>query len=150
MPDLSLSCLLTRSQLGLADLELNDHDNYYLASDFLTGAQSWNRQQITSPFTDGSVTTYRTMQVVTRQLTVEVLTGGAETTTALLANLGALINALGQDSFHIKVTVDGQQLVYQAEAADYTLQWDGPRTIAKQLQVQAQVPCQPIPLAGAV
>lgn len=146
MPELGLSVVVGRGLLGLADLEINDHVSYYVAPQFLGGQVAWTRQQVTSPFCDGAVTTYRTRGVVSEQLGVEVLGDSpAEVNTGLAVLLAAFV----QDSFAIAVAIGDQTWQYACEAADYQVAWSGPRWLANQLQVLFTVPRQPVPAVGA-
>lgn len=146
MPDLGLSVVVSRDLLGLAGLEINDHLAYYVGPQLLGGQVAWNRQQVTSPFIDGQVTTWRTRQNVTEQLGVEVL---GDTPGELNANLAVLLAAFIQDSFHLAVAIGAQSFEYACEAADYQVGWTGPRWVACQLQVVFAMPRQPVPVAGA-
>jgi hypothetical protein len=148
MPDLGFTTQISRDDLGLAALTLNDHINYYVAGTFMSGSLSWNRNQISSPWTDGSATTYRYREMVTENITLECLGGPKDTQAALYANISAAIAAFSQDNFLLSIVTAGQQVEYQCEAADYQVAWDGPRMIARQLQVIFQVPRQPMPLEG--
>lgn len=145
MPDLLFSVLVTRDNLGLADLDCNDHINYYIAAQFLGGTITWNRQQATSPFIDGSVTTYRSKQMVTENIAVEVL---GDDITTLYANMSALVAAFTQDSFNLQVAIGSDVVQYACEAADYTVAWVGSRMVAKQVQVTFSMPRQPQPVVG--
>lgn len=144
--DLTLQVTISRDGLGLLPLDLNDHANYYVAGDFLTGQLAWNRNQVSSPFLDDQVTTYRTLGKVTRQITIETL---GESASELNANLSAVVAAFLQDDFHLAIAMDTDiQLEYGCEASDYQVNWVGSRVIARQLQVQFSVPCSPIPIVG--
>jgi hypothetical protein len=147
VPDLAMSVTLSRTLLGLGDLEINDHLNYAVGPQLLGGTVAWNRQKATSPFLDGEVTTQRSRQNVTEQVAVEVYAGDAA---ELKANTAALITAFCQDSFVLTVTLEGTFYVYQCEAADVTIAWVGARMMAHQGQVTFAVPRQPVPLLGAV
>jgi|SRR6184192_3654342 len=147
MPDITLSVTVSRTGLGLSALEINDHLDYYIAPQFLGANAQWNRTQVTSPFLDGSVTTQRYRQTVNEQLGVEVL-GASQAD--LQAKLSALLGAFFQDSFTITITVDGTAYAYACEAADYQVNWNGPRFIAAQVQVVFSVPRSPAPVSGGV
>lgn len=154
MADLNLSVVLTRDWLGLGPLNINDHVSYAVAQQFLGSTVSWNRNQLTSPYMDGSFTASRQRQSVTEQIAVEVFgrstANGAMSPTTLQANLAALIAAFNQDSFSLTLTLDGTTYSYEAEAADYQVSWVGPRFMARQVQVVFSLPRQPVPLAGGV
>jgi hypothetical protein len=148
MADLSLSVAVTRAQLGLGNLNINDHISYYCAAQFLGGSMTWNRQQISSPYMDGSVTVNRTRGVVMEPVAVEVL---GSTDTALQTNMATLLAALSQDTFDLLVGIGSAQYQYLCEAADVqNAGWSGPRMIAKQAQIVFQVPRQPVPILGGV
>ena len=146
MPDLGMSVAISRTLLGLAPLQINDHLSYYIAPQFLGAAVSWNRQQVTGPFHDGAVTTYRSRQMVSEQIGVEVL---GESPAQLNQNVAALLAAFSQDSFTMTVAIGLQQHEYACEASDYQLTWSGPRLVAQQLQVLFTVPRQPVTIQGA-
>lgn len=145
MPDLALHVTVSRTLLGLAALDINDHDTYYLAPAFLGANVQWNRTQVTSPFMDGAVTTQRQRQMVTENITVEVL---ADTGARLKTAMDQLVSAFIQDSFTVTVAIDGATYQYRCESADYQLIWNGSRMIEHQGQVVLQVPRQPAALSG--
>jgi hypothetical protein len=148
MPDLGLAVTVSRSALALTDLDINDHVAYRCAAQLLGGQVSWRRNQVSSPWIDGAVTVSRAREMVTEQLGVEVF--GA-TATELETNVAALVQAFGQSSFTLTVTVEGLAHGYACEAADinYAQFWNGPRLVARQAQLVFSVPRQPVPTAGA-
>jgi hypothetical protein len=146
MPNMHLSVQVTRTSLGLSNLEINDHNSYYVADSFMGGQVAWQRTQVSSPWIDDEVTVNRRRGKVMENVVVEVL---GLTQSALSANISTLIEAFNQDNFTLGVTIDGVQRSYQAEAADYQVQWNGPRQVAKQIQVVFSVPRSPIPTLGA-
>lgn len=145
--DLTLSVSVTRTALALADLQINDHLDYYIGPQFFGGSQAWQRNQVGSPFIDGQVTTYRTKQMVTEQVQIECLGGDA---VELEANITAVYDAFMQDSFNVSIVYNGVTLTYQCESADVTKLWTGPRLIANQGQLNFSVPRQPNPIVGAL
>lgn len=149
MPDLDLAVAVTRTQLGLSELNICDHLNYYIAAtQFLGGTMSWTKNQITSPYTDGAFTVNRTRGQVTEPVTVEVL---GETDTDLQTNLATLINAFSQDSFVLLIGIGAANYQYQCEAADVQLaRWTVSGMLFKQQQVVFQVPRQPVAILGGV
>lgn len=146
MPDLLLSVQIDRTDLGLASLDLNDHNNYYISSDnFLGGQVQYERNQVTSPFIDGSVTVNRRKQIVTDQMTVEVL---GVNKADLITNINNLVLAFSQDTYNLQIAYGSVVYQYACEAADYTVQYSGPRWIANHVQVQLSFPRQPVPTVG--
>lgn len=144
MSDISMQVTITRTLLSLGDLSLNDHTNFYAAPSS-PAAVTWQRTSVTSPFVDGDITVHRRRGNVTEEMLFEVL-GTSQSN--LQANLDTLIEAFSQDSFTITVTFAGTSYAWACEAADYQVIWDGPRVIAKQVQVRLSVPRSPVPLSG--
>lgn len=147
MPDLTLSVALTRTLLSLADLDVNDHVNYYLSM-HTPAMIAYQRNQVSSAYVDDDFTVNRRRGKVTDEVVWEVLSGAADTSAQMWTNMGALIAALKQDSFHLSVTADSHTITWGCEAADYQVVWSGPRLIAKQAQLHVQLPRSPVPLAG--
>lgn len=144
-----MSVVVTRDSLGLADLQINDFINYYVGSEFLGAGVTWNRNQVSSPFLDGQVTTFRNRQNVSEPATVEVL---ADEPNLLQIAQNTLVQAFLQDFFNVLIVIGTgtHKATYQiqCEAADYTVAWTGPRWLATQGQVKFTVPCQPVPIVG--
>lgn len=143
MPDLSLVVTLSRTLLGLPELDLNDHLHYYVSASALGAQQTYNRNQATSPFLDGAVTTYRTRAVVQQPLGIEVL--GVDSADVAV-NVRALLDAVGQDSFVLSVAVNGSAHAWACEAADFQVDWSPARLSACQSLVSLSIPMQPEPL----
>lgn len=147
MPDLTLSVLVSRTILGLSDLQINDHTNYFIAPGSFGGAVTWNRTQVQSPYIDGAVTVNRTRNMVNDAINVEVR---GNDTAGVHTNLQALLNAFIQDNYTITVSVNGSSRQYACEAADYHAEWTGPRWVANQIQVALTVPRFPVPISGVI
>lgn len=146
MPDLGLSVTLTRDALALVDLQINDHIVYAIGEQLFGGQQTWNRNQVGSPFLDDQVTTFRTRQKVTETVVIEVFGQGSVVT--LQSNLNVLINAFQQDQFNIAIQIGSATWQYNCEAADFSVTYQGYRWIEKQVQVTFQVPRSPVPILG--
>ena len=150
MTDFTLSVLLTRSLLGLSDLQINDHDAYYVAagsSDQLSPAVQWEKDQATSRYVEGSVTISRVRRTLNLNLGIEVM---ADTQADLMANIATLLKAITQDSFTLKATFKGVETRWAAEAADYALPRTAARINATQMMVNLVIPVQPIPVLGVI
>lgn len=148
MTDLSISALVSRTQLSLANLDINDHVKYVLAGPLaFSGAVQWNRTQVEAPWVDGQITTERHRVNTTESLGVYV----AGTSMADLdANLGTLIEAFSQDRFTFQLVVGGANHAWDCEAADVSqVLYDTAHAVAKYVTVTFAVPRKPIPLAGA-
>jgi hypothetical protein len=146
MVDLGLSVVITRASLGLPDLQLNDHETYYVSADQFMGAQSaWNRNQVSSPFIDGSVTISRQRTMVNEPLALEVI---GDSPLEVQQAITALKQAFDQSDFNIGVQLGAATWTYQCEAADTTIARSTPRLVANQWQVVFSVPRQPNPITG--
>jgi hypothetical protein len=152
--DLNLTVLVQRDSLGLTPLSINDGKVYRASTQFLGGAVSWNRTQVTSPYIDGSVTVNRQRQMVQEQVAIEVsgrtVASPTLSNVQLKANFDTLCQAFLQDSFTLTVEIDTAVYEYQCEAADYQITWTGPRFIAKQGLITFTVPRQPNAAVGVV
>lgn len=150
MADIVFAVIISRDDLGLADLDLNDHVNYYISNqNFLGQTVTFNRNQISSPFIDGQITTFRNMQSIQDQLTLEVLSSDGSYL-ALMNNVRAAVAAFLQDSYTLtfEYGVSARTVKYQCEAADYTIDYDNQRWIAPQINATFAFYRQPIALVG--
>jgi hypothetical protein len=147
MSDLGMSVRVTRTLLGLPDLDINDFVSYYVGANFLGGPQNWNRAQVGSPFLDGQVTTYRQRQNVTEPIQIEVLGGDPAEVTA---NLSAVVDAFNQDTYTVNIQIGDQNIQYLFESADVTMPWAGARWIANQCQLNFSAQRQPGSLVNGV
>lgn len=136
-----MSVLVSRTLLGLADLEINDFDAYSVASQFLGGTETLNRTKISSPWLVGDSTTQYGMPSVTENIAVEIYgTDHAD----LKAKEDILKTTFRQSRFTMTVSFDGTvDYIYLCEAADVQRIWTGPRMVANQGQVIFGVPRQP-------
>lgn len=147
MVDIFLSVQITRTNLGLANLEINDHTNFAVAPGTFGAAKDYNRTQVESVYVDGKVTTHRKLDIVTEPVVVEVY--GADTP-SVYANLETLVAAMSQDTYQIQITIGAYTQTWNCEAADVrSVTFDGPRLVASQLQVVFDVIRQPVPVTGA-
>ena len=113
---MDLSVTFSRTLLGLGDLEINDHIKYYVA-EFGDQAITWRRQQVSSPWIDGTVTTQRSKENVTRSMSIEVLGDDWADT---LSNAKDLIDAVSQDTFVLTSDMNSEIVSYICEASDYS------------------------------
>ncbi len=113
---MDLSVTFSRTLLGLGDLEINDHIKYYVA-EFGDQSITWRRQQVSSPWVDGTVTSQRSKENVTRSMTIEVLGDNWADT---LSNAKDLIDAVSQDTFVLTSDMNSEIVSYICEASDYS------------------------------
>lgn len=145
MTDLGLSASFTRPLLGLPDLDINDHLNYYLTPTFMGGMVQWTRQQATSPFLDGAVTTFRTRGMVQEQMAIEIL---GDTKSDMWDNVRALIDTVCQSQYNLGLAIGSEVHQWMCEASDYQFNWNAPRIIANQVQLVLAMPRQPVAVQG--
>src|SRR6478735_9822764 len=127
MPDIDLSVQVNRSLLALDPLELADGKPYFVASQFMGTAVSWDRQMVSSRWVDGDWTVSRRRANVTEQIAIEVIGGDMAT---LRAAMTTLIEAFTQDHYTLTVIINGVVFAYDCEAADYTnAMWTTPRLV---------------------
>lgn len=148
MADLNVVATVTRAQLGLGDLNINDGNTYTLAGpQIMGGTVTWDRRQVSSPWVDGDVTVARRRANVQDQLTFYV---GGSSTANMNLNLQNLIWAFTQDRYTLSITVGSQQFAWDCEAADYSVQIDTPHMKALYVAVTFTIPRKPAALSGAV
>lgn len=145
--DFGFGCVITQDLLGLPGLDLDDEIKFRIGVPFFGGEVQWNRNKISSPFIDGETTTYRTRQMVTEPVQIDVYGDDLD---EVMANANELIAAFVQDHFNIAVTVGTTLYQYQCEAADYTPIYDTARFAQPLGQVIFAVPRQPEPIVGGV
>jgi|LauGreDrversion4_2_1035121.scaffolds.fasta_scaffold436237_2 hypothetical protein len=143
---MDLSVTLSRTLLSLADLEINDHENYYIA-ELGDLSVAWRRVVTSSPYVDGEITTQRSRQNTNRQVTVEVL--GTDWGNAQ-ANARALIDALSQDEFEMTITQDTEVTTYLCEASDYVWKQAKERWHSTRGQLTFGLLSKPMPISGLI
>lgn len=131
---------ITRGELGLIALDLNDHVNYIVSEQLMGAQQTWNRQTVKSPFVDGEFTVHRAAGSRHEALGVQVLGG---TQTQLQVNLQALTDALSQFRFQLTMVLDETSRTWQCETADFTVDYNQHRWMTRQVLVNAQIPTYP-------
>lgn len=145
MSDLTVSAAVTRTDLGLSNLNINDHDKYILSTTILGGSVAWQKNQVSSPYVDGDITITRRRPTVIEPFEVYVYgTSGA----TLMTNTQALIDAFSQDSFSLSVTINGATRQYACETADYSLEYSHTKFASHMCTVRFQLPRNPIPTVG--
>jgi hypothetical protein len=148
MTDLSVVAHVTRSQLGLANLAINDHTTYVIAGPaIMGGAISWDRKTVNAPWVDGDITVARRRQNVMEQLQVYV-TGSDQG--AMMTNLRTLRDAFTQDRYTLQITVGSAQNAWDCEAADYSVLYDTAHAYNRYAVATFQIPRKPVPLVGGL
>lgn len=144
---LTLSATITRDELGLSDLNINDGVNYKVTTAFMGGSVAWQRQTVSSPYIDGDVAISRRRPDVTE--TVEILVYGSGHAN-LRSNVGTLITAFTQEDYNLAFTFDGNIRKYDCKCADYTVQYDQALIHSKMHRVRFMVPRNPVAISGGI
>jgi hypothetical protein len=145
MPDLDMSVLVSRDELGLPPLEINDFVDYYVGPEFLGGQQTLNRTEVGSPFLTGGVEVDSVPQLITEQFSVQVL---GDTVGELAASTAALVAAFQQRRSRVTIEIDGQQWVYAFNRAEFATPWSGPAMVSRQGLVNFSARRQPVAVNG--
>jgi hypothetical protein len=151
MVDMTLSYQVTREELGLGNLELQDPANGYEVVRFGPGAMAWNRQTVKSPFIHGEVLVGATMGLETAPLTVRVR---ASTAAALDSRLAVLLAAFSQFAYFAGADINGQPYIWACQPADWSVGENGEfnkfHVMAKIAEVSLSIPRDPTPTAGVI
>lgn len=144
---LLVSC--SRTSLGLADLDLNDHVAYITSgSSVFSGTVSWRRNTVSSPYVDSQVLVGAVKDLVQDEFSVEVLNGPGGTHLDLQNNLKTLITAFSQWNFNITFQWDTAVYTYSCMPSDYSVDWTQGRAQSQQLLVKFSLQRSPVPING--
>jgi hypothetical protein len=156
MTDLPLSVVVTRAELSLTDLELNDHSAYEIVSIGPGGRvrrNTYNR----SGNAHGGTLNNSVLDVIIRPLVVRVL---ATSQSQLETRTATLITAVEQSSWHLVETKNGQATTYDCmtcesitptdSAGGQSEEWDKFQLMRFRHAYRIAVPTQPQPLTGPI
>jgi dienelactone hydrolase len=145
--ELPISALVTRTELGMADLNINDATTYRVAGPSAMGGQvSWVRQQVSAPWVDGDITVARRRQNVMEPLTLYIK-GSSQAD--MDTKIATLIQAFTQHRYGLQIVVGGANHAWDCEAADYQVTLDTVHFHALYAQATFQIPRKPVALSGA-
>lgn len=113
---MSRQITISRTELSLSPLNLNDPTNgYFVSDDWKPGGVMWERyESATSPFSHGSTVVAQRKLNVDEIFTVYVF---AKDQTTYTNRVQALRNAFAQFRYTVSVTWDYQTVVYDAVGA---------------------------------
>jgi hypothetical protein len=134
------ACEVSRTELSLEPLDLNDHVNYQVANEILGGTQTWNRQSVRSPYVDGEYTVNAARSRPEERFAVQVF---GEDQLTLQENIAMLIDAVSQFRFQLRLEMNEAVYIWQCETADYTLDFNQSRMMARQALVSLMIPRSP-------
>lgn len=149
MPDITVSVIIKRTELGFVDLELEESNASRVVSlgpGQRTMRSSWSQ----SPHASGE---YPTAQVIENQRAVIKVRLQGPNELTLNARIKALYEAVGQFSYEIHVNLDGSgPMVWQCYSADVEVGEGGVLEQAFYLEyyqnVTLNIPRLPIPSTG--
>lgn len=145
---LILAASVSRPELGLPDLNLNDHSKFYVsgADGAIFGSTvQWRRQTAQSPFVEGQFTVNAVRDVVEDKFAVEVL--GTDQV-SLQLNLQELVDAFSQSYFNVTMQLDNAVYTYACEPSDYTIDWTRARWHNHQALITFALRRSPVPING--
>lgn len=152
MPDLSLFYGVTRTELGLAELALEDPVNGYSIVRMGPGAASWRRETVTSPYCHGDTLVAAVRDAQIAPLTVRVR---ADTPTTLDTRLATLLEAFSQYEYYTGIITDGAvSKQWRCSPADWSVGESGEMNkfhlMSNIYEVTFSIPRQPIQIAGSI
>jgi hypothetical protein len=146
MADLAVTAVVTRTELGLENLDINDNLNYQLGRALRIGSVTWRRESVTSPYVHGRIPVHEVKDAAESSLVVHCF---GETSAAAMTNLGVLLEAFtGQWDYSIALNVDGVNYQWRCERADYEVGFITETILAKLIPVSFTFHRHPIPLQG--
>lgn len=150
MSDLVVAAALSRAELDLEDLVVEDPSAGYEVVQYGVGALSWRRHTVSSPFLpDILVAAVKETRVQTLAVQVKGATANQFNT-----RLQALLRALEQFRYILTISLDGVILQYGAEPADYVPgsaeSLNKYELMVYQQTVWASIPTAPVPYLGGI
>jgi hypothetical protein len=149
MSDLTVTGYVTRTELSLSNLTIND-DTYKIIRDMWgPGVVQYDRQKVSSPYVNGDFLTNRKKAQVEMPLGIRV-TGTSKID--CWNKVGTLLRAFEQFSYELSLTIDGTTFTYTCEAADYSVGDGGMfqtfHMKAYKQEVRLLIPRRPTPTEG--
>jgi len=113
---MSRQITVSRTELSLPSLDLNDATNgYYVSDEWSQGGYIWQRYEAsTSPFAHGETIVAQRLQNVDEIFTIYVF---ADTTATLNSRLDTLREAFSQYRYTLTIEWDGVEYIYDAAGA---------------------------------
>lgn len=147
--DLTVVASLTRTELSLAGLNLEDPGTYRVVTAG-PGGVSWVRRFVESPYMHGRTLIDARKDQISVPLAVRVY---AASLTQLETRAATLLRAFEQFTYHLSISIDGAAHEYVCEVADYTVDdegtWDKYALMAHEQTYKFVIPRSPIPVQGA-
>jgi hypothetical protein len=146
MSDISLSAKVTRTDLGLGDLDINASPYRVAGPSVMEGTTAWERNQVNAPWVEGDITISRRRGNVTSQLAIYV---SGTTIGDMMTNVRTLVDAFNQDRYTLQINMGTAVNQWDCEAADYAVVMDTAHVYNMYALVTFSLQRKPVPLAGA-
>lgn len=150
MAELSVYGMVTRTELGQADLSLEDPGIYRIVS-VGPGPLSWRRERITSPYIHGESLVGAVKETAAMSLSIRVLGTSAA---SLNTRTATLLRAFEQFNYQLTLVLDGVIWTWDCQPADYAGGDGGefePNLLRAFQQVyRFSIPRDPVPIAGSM
>jgi len=151
MPDMTLSVHVSRAELALSNLELNDPANGYDVISVGPGSTSWRRETVKSPWVHGETLINAVKDVGIAPLSIRVMGSSAAQKET---RLGALLAAFSQFNYVQTVTINGVGYAWACQPADWSVGDDGEFEkffeMTHRSQVKLSIPRYPVPSDGVL
>ena len=148
MSDLDVTAFVTRDELELGLLDINDGDNFILGKGIQVGKLVWRKDTVTSPYVHGRFPVREVMDAVESTL---VVYAKGESHAVLTENIGVLIAPFTEQSeYELQINVEGQSYHWRCERADYEVAFATETLNALLVPVQFTIYRSPIAVAGVI
>lgn len=151
MTDLTLDVQVNRTELALAELDIQDPANGYSVVKLGPGATSWRRDTVKSPWVHGETLIHAVKDVQIAPLTVRVSGSSAAQKET---RLGILLDAFSQFTYSIGVAINGVAYVWYCQPADWSTGEGGELSkfheMAHITEVEFSIPRNPVPFVGVL
>lgn len=148
MSDLDVTAFVTRGELELGLLNINDGDNFILGKGLQVGKLVWRKDTVTSPYVHGRFPVREVMDAIETTL---VVYAKGESHAVLTENIGVLIAPFTEQSeYELRINVEGQAYHWRCERADYEVAFATETLNALMVPVQFTIYRSPIAVAGVI
>lgn len=151
MADLATSGSVTRTELALAALSLQQAGAYEILPGTGPGALSWRREVARSPMVHGEVLVGAVKDIQIAPLAIRVI---GTTASQMWARVGELTAAFEQFSYSLSLVIGGVTFTWLCQCADWSSGDGGEfqkfHLMSHQTEVRFQIPRHPVPTAGSV
>lgn len=141
MAELLVTATITRDELSLADLQLNDGDTYKIAGHNLDIGRVTRRREVAkSVFTHGGIEFASVLDMTTLSIGFDVF---GSSLSQVRTNMNALIDAFSQKNYTVGLSIEGASFSYACNAADYESSLTTQRMAARRGLIVFECPRQP-------